>query len=206
MSALRGQNGLAQLDFAFPSSAQDARPRSVSLTDDMTPRADRPHLHVQLPERQSSLSGPSSPQRTTSPGLPPRSQSDFTISPARSQIHGSSSRLALNNLRSYQSSGPTALPLANSGLTPSASANSISSGTGGSRYGARAVAMAMDKFESRTDNRLEARAGDLGSVGAVGHGGTDEWQTVAVRTLPLFNGEGVKGYIEDVSSQDDSLA
>ena len=60
------------------------------------------------------------------------------------------------------------------------------------------MAFAMDKLESRTENRMEAKGGELGSVGAVGFGGNDEWQIICVRVLPLFNGEGVKGYIEDV--------
>ena len=56
----------------------------------------------------------------------------------------------------------------------------------------------MDKLEHRVDNRLDVRSGEIGTVGAVGYGGGDEWQTICVRVLPLFNGEGIKGYLEDV--------
>jgi hypothetical protein len=162
------------------------RPRSASFSDESTtPTQPKPRLYVQTPSRQSSLG---------SPVLPARSQSDFAISPTRPRVE--SSKTSLSALRS---NGPTATPLP-SNLTASPSSNSISGAASGSRYGARTVALAMDRFESRTDNRMEARAGDSGAVGAVGFGGTDEWQTVAVRTLPLFNGEGVKGYIEDVGS------
>ena len=57
----------------------------------------------------------------------------------------------------------------------------------------------MHRLENKdSHNTLDARPGELGNVGAIGFGGGDEWQTVCVRVLPLFNGEGTKGYIEDV--------
>ena len=175
---------------------ESSRPRSRAASmseDNLTPRPGHLYPH-NTPSRQSSLVTTMHHQ-----GIPPpRSMSDLQLpKAAQSQSPG---KIQLNALRSYQSSGPTSLPLSHqSTLASSASSSNLASTPAGSRYGARNVAMAMDKFESRTDNRLEARAGDLGSVGAVGFGGTDELQTVAVRTLPLFNGEGVKGYIEDVS-------
>ena len=69
-----------------------------------------------------------------------------------------------------------------------------------SKFDARNVALAMHRLENKdSHNTLDARPGELGNVGAIGFGGGDEWQTVCVRVLPLFNGEGTKGYIEDVS-------
>jgi hypothetical protein len=65
-----------------------------------------------------------------------------------------------------------------------------------SLYDSRQIAAAIDKFENT--HKLDVRGGELGNVGAVGYGGDDAWQTVCVRVLPLWNGEGARGYIEDV--------
>lgn len=67
-----------------------------------------------------------------------------------------------------------------------------------SLYDSRQIAAAIDKFENT--HKLDVRSGELGNVGAVGFGGDDHWQTVCVRVLPLWNGEGARGYIEDVRS------
>lgn len=65
------------------------------------------------------------------------------------------------------------------------------------KYSLAQMSHAMDKMEGRS---TEVKSGEVGtSVGAVGFGGGDEWQTICVRVLPLFNGETAKGYVEEVS-------
>lgn len=66
------------------------------------------------------------------------------------------------------------------------------------KYSLANMSLAMDKMEGRS---TEVKPGENGAaVGALGFGGGDEWQTICVRVLPLFNGETAKGYIEEVSS------
>lgn len=173
----RGQDG--SNDAGTESSMAPPPPRKLSSSQSARNVFDIRPSGGQV--RSSSLSGGTSPTFA-----PPRSMSSSLSTSHSNRLKGNAPTLPQStSSASIQGMG---MPSPTMSTYPSAS-----------RYDNRALAAAIERAEHRSDNRLEARPGDVGLVGAVGFGGGDEWQNVVVRVLPLFNAEGVKGYIEDVS-------
>lgn len=202
----------------FPSYSQSRtssprrdldRPRSSSFSD-LTPRAQLRQLTSIDDIRQGSVT----PQPTHA-GTRDRKDSVATIATvpySRPLMNSSVSSITSPNVRSSPLRSTNSFtnvhisppPLVTSPSLTSISASSVNTSAGktftSSAFDSRLMSLAMDKLENPNNTKpLEVKLGELGLVGAVGHGGDDAWQTVCVKTLPLWNGEGVKGFIEDVS-------
>lgn len=175
------------------SSHKPLKERTSSFTKNVQQR-----IMSNSPSLGSSRSYSSNNLSTAERGRPAHPSLRTAVSASSSSFplaaNASQDRFGMLNSPSMVSLASTVGPSGPGLSSSSSSANLIS------KFDARNVALAMHRLENKdSHNTLDARPGELGNVGAIGFGGGDEWQTVCVRVLPLFNGEGTKGYIEDVS-------
>ncbi|KAM0790692.1 hypothetical protein ACM66B_004550 [Microbotryomycetes sp. NB124-2] len=161
------------------ASTLDSRVRSPSLSDVAARRG------LEAPSPLVGLGHHNHARTTPTPGtiITPASQPPSTAASGRASPAQTASNRSVRHLSSTSLAG---LPSARS---PPLTSHSSS----GSTYGVPQ----LKNLESYSARNVAAALEPTGS--AQSRSTDDVWQTVCVRVLPLFNGEGIRGYVEDLN-------
>ncbi|KAK9768834.1 hypothetical protein K7432_000169 [Basidiobolus ranarum] len=149
-------------------------PSSINLTSASTTPSSTPNSFSHLSLEGNTLSPPYS--------YLPNSNASNTSQPPPISMAALQSRSNFSSPSSYTLASS---PPQTNGL-PNMSTTSLAINS------AHAISKSLMSLDARTMTREMSMSGDV-------YVQDDKWQTLCVKVLPLFNGEGLKGYVEDLN-------